>query len=67
MGFGERWIGWINRCVRCAWVSNLVNGFTGGEFTIEKRLRQGCPLSPLLLNLVAESLPILINQFEDNQ
>lgn len=45
----------------------LVNGFFGSEFMIERGLRQGCPLSPLLFNLVAKTLPILVNYFESLQ
>lgn len=29
-------------------------------------LCQGCPLSPLLFNLVAKSFTIVVNQFQDN-
>lgn len=29
------------------------------------RLRQGCPLSPLLFNLVSRSFTILVNQFQE--
>lgn len=34
---------------------------------MQRGLRQGCPLSPLLFNLVAKSLPILVKQVEDFQ
>lgn len=32
MGFGSIWIGWIQRCVRYARVSVLVNGSAGEDF-----------------------------------
>lgn len=44
----------------------LVNGSARSEFMMERGLRQGCPLSPLLFNLVAETLLILVNQFDNN-
>lgn len=67
MGFESKWIGWIPRCVRYARVSILVNGSTGEEFQIECGLRQGCPSSSLLFNLVVEPLPIFVSQFEECQ
>lgn len=53
--------------MKCARVSVLVNGSTVHDFCMERGLRQGCPLLPLLFDLVAEALPILGNQFEHNQ
>lgn len=64
MGFGKRW---IKRCVMCTSVSVLVNGFVRGEFKMERLLRQGSSLLPLLFYLVVKFLPILVNQYEDNQ
>lgn len=51
----------------CAWVSVQLNGSTCNEFRMERGLRQGCPLSPLLFNLVSEAFPTLVNQFKDNR
>lgn len=48
-----------------ATASDLVNESTSDEFNMEKGLRQGRPLLPLLFNLLVETLLILINQFED--
>lgn len=50
--------------VTCAKVSILMNGSPSPRFNIERGLKQGCPLSPLLLNLVVEALPRHLNQFE---
>lgn len=46
----------------CARVLVHINGSVGEEFFMERGLCQGCPLSPLPFNLVAESL---VDQFED--
>lgn len=64
MGFGEKWILWIYRCISVAPVSILVNETPGPRFSMNCMLRQGCPLSPFLFNLVAEAFPILFNQFQ---
>lgn len=49
----------------CAQVLMLVNRSTGSEFFMARGLKQGCPLSPLLYNLMVESFPIMIKQFEE--
>ena len=59
-GFGARWKKWIQECVCTPKVSVLVNGSPMAEFSPEKGLRQGDPLSPFLFNLVAEGLDMLI-------
>lgn len=45
-----------------AFVSVLVNGSPGPSLHMACGLHHACPLSPLLFNLVAATLPILINQ-----
>lgn len=60
MNFGDSWISWIKRCISVAPVSVLVNGSLGPRFHMQCGLRQGCPLSPFLFNLVGESLNILV-------
>ncbi|KAE8679964.1 hypothetical protein F3Y22_tig00111392pilonHSYRG00065 [Hibiscus syriacus] len=47
-------------CITTASVSVLVNGSPTKKFSIKKGLRQGCPLSPFLFNLVGEALSGLI-------
>ena len=60
MGFGERWRKWIMACISTASLSVLINGTPSRQFKSNKGLRQGCPLSPLLFNIVAEALSSLI-------
>lgn len=61
MNFGSRWITWIKNIFQSSRISVLVNGAPTGEFHPSRGLRQGDPLSPLIFNLVGESLSSLIN------
>ncbi|GKD99776.1 putative RNA-directed DNA polymerase, eukaryota, partial [Tanacetum coccineum] len=48
MGFGNKWCKWIESCLRSSTVSILVNESPTEEFYLERRVRQGDPLSPFL-------------------
>ncbi|KAL4310177.1 hypothetical protein GQ457_01G054770 [Hibiscus cannabinus] len=62
LGFGIRWRKWINVCLSTAMVSVLVNGVPSKWFPINRGLRQGCPISPLLFNIIGEALSSLIHR-----
>ena len=61
MNFPRTWRKWISECVGTASASVLVNGCPTEEFTMERGLRQGDPLSPFLFLLAAEGLNVLMN------
>jgi retron-type reverse transcriptase len=44
---------------------NILNGEKLKPFPLKSEMRQGCPLSPLLLNIVLEFLPRAIRQEEE--
>lgn len=62
MNFCERWVGWIDGCLRSARVSVLVNGSPEEEFNYERRLRKGDPLALLLFLIVAKALNDIFKQ-----
>ena len=55
-GFGENFIGWVKTFCKDTKSVVKINGFETMEFDIERGVRQGCCLSPLLYILTAETL-----------
>jgi hypothetical protein len=65
-GFSGKWCHWISQILSKGSVGVKVNGNIGQYFQTKKGLRQGDLLSPLLFNLVADMLSILINRAKED-
>ena len=62
MGFGNKWIGWIQWCISTTSFSIIINGSPVGFFKSSRGLRQGDPLSPYLFVLGMEVFSLLIDK-----
>ena len=65
-GFSAQWCKWIDCIVRGGSVGIKINDDMGSFFQTKKGLRQGDPLSPLLFNIVADMLAILVSRAREN-
>ena len=65
-GFSPRWCEWVARFVQGGSVGIKVNEDIGHYFQTLKGLRQGDPLSPILFNLVADMLAVLIARSKED-
>jgi hypothetical protein len=62
MNFGPSFRGWVKLLYTNIFSRVLVNGFTSGAFSVSRGVRQGCPLSPLLYLIVAETISCAIKK-----
>jgi hypothetical protein len=65
-GFDPTWCQWINQYVSKGSVGIKVNDQLGHYFQTRKGLRQGDPLSPILFNILADILAILIARAKED-
>jgi hypothetical protein len=55
-GFSQDFISWTRTCIASPWIAPLLNGRPSPLFRASRGLRQGCPLSPLMYVIMAETL-----------
>jgi hypothetical protein len=65
-GFPVKWCDWVTKCIQGGSVGIKVNDDIGHYFQTLKGLRQGDPLSPMLFNIAADMLAILIARAKED-
>jgi hypothetical protein len=65
-GFNDIWCSWISQILNNGTVAVKLNNVMGPYFQSYKGVRHGDPLSPLLFNLVADSLTRMVLKAQQN-
>jgi hypothetical protein len=55
-GFSKDFVNWIQACIGSPWIAPMINGRPTQFFQSSRGLGKGCPLSPSLYIIMAESL-----------
>jgi hypothetical protein len=67
-GFSPKWISWVQAFILGGSMAVNIYDEVGPYFQMKKGLQRGDPLSPILFNIVADMLAILIKRAKaDNQ
>ena len=61
LGFDEKWIGWVMKCITSVSYSILINGEAHGNISPTRGFRQGDPLFPYLFILCTEAFSALLD------
>lgn len=64
-GFGDSFINWIKTLYTDINSQICTNGYVSEPFNLERGVRQGCPLSPMIYTLATESLLCAIRKSND--
>ena len=65
MGFGGTFLNIVKAIYHKSMASSILNGEKLRDFPLRLGTRQGCPLSPLLFNIVLEVFAIAVRQEKD--
>lgn len=66
IGFGQRWRNWLSFLLATASTKNLLNGDPGKSIKVQRGLRHGDPLSPMLFLFVMDTLHRLFKHAVEN-
>ena len=65
-GFSSKWCRWVEGMIFGGSVGIKVNDEIGPYFQTKRGFRQGDPMSPILFNIVADMLALIIKRAKDN-